>query len=173
MKTKKLGTQVKKKGAIVRTTRKVGRPTAFTPELGTLICEKIASGMSVRAIGRAPKMPDAATIFRWVLTNSEFCEQYEKARAIQAENMFEEIVEISDGAEQVVKSGAEKKSSAYAQTQRLRVDSRKWYLSKVLPKKYGDRQTVTTEDKEGNTMPIGGNVITFAKQDGQDSQSDS
>lgn len=153
----------------------MARPTKYTEKLAEKICERIASGETVRGIGRDPKMPDAATIFRWAALDHEgFHEQYARAREVQAENMFEEIVEIADGASDVIKSGAEKKSGAFAQVERNRVDTRKWYLSKVLPKKFGERNVHVTEDKDGNTMPIGGNQIEFASQnDKKDSKTDS
>jgi hypothetical protein len=37
------------------------------------------------------------------------------------------------------------------QRDRLRVDARKWLLSKMLPKKYGDKLDVTSD---GEKMPV-------------------
>jgi len=34
------------------------------------------------------------------------------------------------------------------QRDRLRVDTRKWYLSKIMPKKYGDKLDVTTREEK-------------------------
>jgi hypothetical protein len=46
-------------------------------------------------------MPSSSTIFRWLLDEDikDFWEQYEKARNIQAENMFEELSIVGDSAE--------------------------------------------------------------------------
>jgi hypothetical protein len=43
-------------------------------------------------------MPSSSTIFRWLLDErcTEFWEQYEKARNIQAELMFEELSLLGD-----------------------------------------------------------------------------
>ena len=114
-----------------------GRPTDYTQELATSICSRIAEGESVRSIVRDKEMPSSSTIFRWLLDEDkkEFWEQYEKARNIQAENMFEELVEIADRSEQDV------------MRDRLRVDTRKWYLSKVLPKKFGDKVDLTSDGR--------------------------
>lgn len=75
-----------------------GRPTKFTKVLANKICERIAEGESVRTIVKDEDMPSASTIFRWLLDDDkkEFWEQYEKARNIQAELMFEELLEIAD-----------------------------------------------------------------------------
>lgn len=134
--------------------KKKGRPSIYTQELADKICGRIANGESLRTICYDEDIPDARTVHYWLLDKNDFFQQYARARDIQAENMFDEILEIADKADEVVKSGAEKKSSAYSQNQRLRVDSRKWYLSKVLPKKFGDKVDVTSDGKaiEGNTI---------------------
>jgi hypothetical protein len=46
-------------------------------------------------------MPSSSTIFRWLLDEDkkDFWEQYEKARNIRAENMFEELSIVGDSAE--------------------------------------------------------------------------
>lgn len=164
---------------------KKGRPTSYTKAIGDKICDRLANGESLLKICKDETMPHRATIHRWLLatetdekgetvkTYQEFCDKYDIAIAVRTDLMFDEIEAIADESNEIIKKGAEKKSSAYASAQRLRIDARKWYLSKVMPKKYGDRQTVTTEDKDGNTMPISGNVITFAKQDVKDSKSSS
>lgn len=110
------------------------RPTIFTEALAVAICKRIATGESVRSIVKDPKMPSSSTIFKWLLDKDkkEFAEQYEKARNEQAEMMFEELLEIADQKDKDVMRA------------RLRVDTRKWYLSKVLPKKFGDKLDVTT-----------------------------
>lgn len=133
-----------------------GRPTEYTVDLGTDICNRIAEGESVRSIVQDDKMPSSSTIFRWLLDESkkEFWEQYEKARNIQAELMFEELLDIADDGsndyyERENKDGStyETVDSEHIQRSRLRVDTRKWYLSKVLPKKFGEKLDLTTGGK--------------------------
>lgn len=147
----------------------MARPTDYTIELGSEICSRIAEGESVRSIVKDEAMPSSSTIFRWLLDEDkkEFWEQYEKSRNIQAELMFEELVEIADDGtndymEKENKDGStyEVVDSEHIQRSRLRVDTRKWYLSKVLPKKFGEKldidhttkgekiETLTEKDKE-------------------------
>ncbi len=115
----------------------MARPSIYTKEIGEEICSRIAEGESVRSIVKDEKMPSSSTIFRWLLNEEykKFWEQYEKARNIQAELMFEELIEIADNEEKEV------------MRDRLRVDTRKWYLSKVLPKKFGEKLDVTSGNK--------------------------
>jgi len=116
----------------------MGRPTIYSQEIADEICTRLANGESLRAIcspERDDFMPSMGTVFRW-LADSEhllFFEQYTRAREVQAETMADEIVSISDG------SGSIDEKVALSARDRLRVDSRKWVASKLLPKKYGDK----------------------------------
>lgn len=136
-----------------------GRPTKYTRELGLEICERIAEGESLRSICQNEDMPVAKTIYNWLFDEDkkEFLHNYETARNVQAEIMFEELLEIADdGANDYVERERQDGStydavdSEHIQRSRLRVDTRKWYLSKVLPKKFGDKMDVTTDGKPIN-----------------------
>ena len=136
---------------------KVGRPSKYTKELGLEICGRIANGESVINIVKNKDMPASSTIFRWLLDAryTEFWEEYEKSRNIQAELMFEELLEIADDGENdwVIRNGKgdaewwQQNGEAIGRS-RLRLDTRKWYLSKVLPKKFGDKLDVMSDGKE-------------------------
>lgn len=136
--------------------KKIGRPTDYTKKLGDEICSLLAEGKSMRTVAEMKGMPDKATIFRWIRTDKDFRHQYARAKEEASELFIEEMIDIADGAEKIVRSGAEKKSSAYAQTQRLRIDTRKWIASKLKPKKYGDKLDLTSKNKA-----IKGNVVVF------------
>ena len=149
----------------------MARPSEYTPEIGTTICSRIAEGESVRSIVKDEAMPSSSTIFRWLLdeTKSVFREQYETARNIQAEMMFEELVEIADdGSNDWMEKERQNGEtftvvdSEHIQRSRLRVDTRKWYLSKVLPKKFGEKLDVTSGDKPLAAPIIGMRIINDA-----------
>jgi hypothetical protein len=127
---------------------KGGRPTVFTPELGLLICIRIAEGESVRSICRDPEMPVASTVFLWVIDgkHEKFSEQYDRARAAQADHLFEELLEIADDGsndwmEKELKDGRiiETVNPEVVARSRLRIDTRKWALAKMLPKRFAER----------------------------------
>ena len=129
------------------TVAKRGRPSLYTPELALDICKRMAHGESLRSICKPDEMPAPSTVRLWVLEDvNGFAEQYARARALQAENWAEEIMEISD--ELPAMTGEGKYDSASVQHQRLRVDTRKWLLSKVLPKVYGDKLDVTSKGEK-------------------------
>ena len=76
-----------------------------------------------------------------------------RAREEQAEFMAEEILEIADDGrndfmEQDDSSAAFKINGENIQRSKLRIDTRKWLMGKLKPKKYGERLALdVTEDK--------------------------
>ena len=122
---------------------KNGRPTIYTDELAEQICLRIASGESVRSICIDDAMPSKATVMLWLIdgNHDKFSDQYAKARQIQAETLADELFDIADDGSNdwMTRHGKDGEESyvlngeAVARS-RLRVDTRKWYLSKVLPK---------------------------------------
>ena len=66
---------------------------------------------------------------RWLRsTGYDFRDQYARAREAQADKYFQEIIEIADAA-----------TPETVNVARLRVDSRKFTVARLAPKKYGDR----------------------------------
>jgi len=124
--------------------RPVGRPSKFSQDLAENICEQIANGKSLRAICAGDDMPSATTVFKWLNENQDFSEQYARARDRQADHYFEEIVEIADSVEA---------DSAAVAKARLQVDARKWTLSKLAPKKYGEKTELDVKSSDGSMTP--------------------
>lgn len=124
--------------------RPVGRPSKFSQELAEKICEQIAHGKSLRAVCAEDDMPSATTVFKWLNENQDFSEQYARARDRQADHYFEEIVEIADSVEA---------DSADVAKARLQVDARKWTLSKLAPKKYGEKTELDVKSSDGSMTP--------------------
>lgn len=109
----------------------MARPTIYTEELAKEICSRIAEGESVRQIAKDNKMPNASTIHAWVLNNDEFSKQYAQAKEIGAEIVADEIEELAETIEDV-------------QRAKLIIDTKKWNLSKKLPKRFGDKLDMTS-----------------------------
>lgn len=148
----------------------LGRPKTYSPELGAKICERIANGDSLRSICKEEGFPSKSTVLKWIFKdqNKEFSDQYDKAREIQAQLLADEIVEIADTPklgiiQKLDASGAiiETKQEDMLGHRRLQVDSRKWYLSKVLPKIYGDKM----EHSGPGGGPFVLEVVKFATSD--------
>lgn len=124
----------------------VGRPSKFTPALADNICERIANGESLRNICRDAAMPNQDTVHSWLNKDKEFSEQYTRARARQEDSYFEDLIEIADG---VIPDAAEVAKA------RVQIDARKWVLSRMNPKKYGDKvQTELSGAVQIETRPL-------------------
>lgn len=129
------------------TKNKGGRPEKYSIGLVNEICELISQGNSLKKICLKKNMPSMSSVFNWIHTESGFLEKYEIAIEQRAVALGEDLLEISDSGIQVVKNGAAKKSGALAQIVRLQVDTRKWIMSKMKPKKYGEQLDVTSDHK--------------------------
>jgi hypothetical protein len=97
-------------------------------------------------------MPSQSMVFRWLAANTGFREQYAHARETQAEYWAEEIVSIADDGTNdtyLDGDGNERVNHDVINRSRLRVDTRKWLMARMAPKKYGDRiEQVQTGDPE-------------------------
>jgi hypothetical protein len=139
------------------TEQKRGRPSLYTPEIAESICRRLAAGETLRAVCRDDDMPAESTVRAWALDNIEgFSAQYTRAREIGYFGMADEIVEIADDTSLDTikdKDGNEKPDHEWITRSRLRVDTRKWLLSKALPKVYGDRITAEVNATVENGSP--------------------
>ena len=123
------------------TKSKSGRPSDYLPEVAADICSLLADGESLRKVCERPGMPNKATVFRWLAQHDEFRDQYAKATETRADAIFEEMFEIADDATE--------ESAAVAKA-RLRIDTRKWALARMNPKKYGDKVSQEIDHKSSD-----------------------
>lgn len=135
-----------------------GRPTDYTPELAALICERIASGLSMRTVCKADDIPNAATVFLWIQRHKEFAEQYALATAARAHAHAEDTIDIADDASNDWMETHDPDNPGYKlngehiNRSRLRVDTRKWFASKCFPKKYGEKVQTELTGAEGKDL---------------------
>ena len=148
------------------------QPAKFTREQATkAILEELAAGASLRSICDKPEMPTMTNFMRWLAEDGEegdsLRQQYARAREKQAETIANEILEIAD--EKCVTVHHDdlgeveiKFDSALVQDKRLRIDTRKWLMSKLAPKKYGEK--TTTEHTGADGGPIQARIaVEFVK----------
>ncbi len=121
----------------------------FTPALFTLVCDRISKGESLRSVCRDPEMPAKSTVLRWLREMPDLRDQYAAARDDLMEYWASDIIEIADDGSLDTMKGLNKygdevmvPNHANVQRDRLRIDARKWLLSKLAPRKYGDRLDV-------------------------------
>jgi hypothetical protein len=144
----------------------IGRPSSYTEETADLILERIAAGESVSAICRDPAMPSRPTLFRWLHANEDFRNRYARATELRAEAIFDEMFEIADetsGDFVAREDGSEAFNAEHVQRSKLRIETRKWALAKMMPKKFGDKTLVGSDPD--NPLPAITQILLAAPDD--------
>ena len=135
-----------------KTPKKNGRPSKYTDKLADKICQMIAQGQSVRSICAKKDIISMQTFFRWLRENDKFREQYARACEERSYMHAEDIIEIADNATNDYMEKLEGDgyifNSENVQRSRLRIDTRKWLMSKLNPKVYGDKLDMTTNGND-------------------------
>jgi hypothetical protein len=86
-------------------------------------------------------MPDEATVRLWARENREgFYSQYARAIETRMDGHADEILEIADN------------EHGDPARDRLRIDTRKWLMSKIAPKRFGDKLDLTHASPDGGAV---------------------
>ena len=137
--------RIPKRNSKGRPAKPRGQQTKYSDAIADEICERLSRGESLNAICKDPHMPAEPSVRQWALDDQAnnggigrgFAAKYARARAIGYECLADEIIDISDAP--IMFEG--RPDNALVQQARLRSDNRKWFLSKVLPKRFGDKVT--------------------------------
>jgi hypothetical protein len=135
----------------------VGRPRKYTNELGILICKIVSiSTCGLRKICKSREdFPHPDTIREWRFEYPEFSALYAQAKIIQADILSEECLDIADDDSQDIRvneEGYETFNGEFAARSRIRIDTRKWLASKLLPKQYGDKFILDQKTEENEKL---------------------
>ena len=129
-----------------------GRPTLYTPAIADEICDRLAAGESLRSICSDPHMPSDSIVQLWAGEESEarpeFVGRYARARQRGYERLADELIAISD--DPCLFDG--KPDNVLVQRARLMSDNRKWLLSKMLPRQFGDKVTQEITGDNGGAL---------------------
>jgi transposase len=107
-----------------------GRPDTYSETVAATIIDRLASGDSLRKICKSPGMPKESTVRLWATSDRNgFAAHYTRAREAQMDALAEDILEIADD------------DKADVNRARLRVDTRKWLMSKIAPKRFGEKRS--------------------------------
>lgn len=113
--------------------KKTGRPHGYTEEKALEICELVADGESINKISKMPGMPARSTILKWFRDVPGFSDMYIRAKEIGFEVLADEIIDLADAPENTKKEELNR--------HHLMIETRKWLLAKLQPRKYGERVT--------------------------------
>lgn len=143
----------------------MGRPTTYNQDIADKIIHQISTtSLGLRTICRMDGMPNRDSVFEWLKVHKEFSDRYTRAKEMQIELIAEEMCDIADDGSNdlmvVTKPNGEQyeqENKEVTSRSKLRVETRKWLLSKLAPKKYGDKLDVTSngETIAATVIPAG------------------
>lgn len=117
------------------------------PDVFDAILSDIADGSSMRQ-ACAKHEVSRRTFLRYVDGAEDRAHQYARALSVGCESIADDILDIADDGSGDIEIRTnsqgeeyEAQNAEFAARSRLRVDARKWLLSKRMPKKYGERLT--------------------------------
>jgi hypothetical protein len=109
--------------------RKTTEP-AYTPELAAEICNRIGGGETLRSVCTERGMPSRVKFLEWVDDDRDgLGNRYARARERQMEFWSDELVTIADD------------ETIEPNSRRVRIDARRWLMSKIAWRRYGDKLT--------------------------------
>ncbi len=148
-----------------------GEPAKLPIDFLDEILARISNGATLRGVCRdldAFGAPAASTVRSWVVAARPpgTAERYARARELQLEAWADEIHELATKPQIGEKTETDASGNVIKITtgdtvdrSRLAVDTRKWLMSKLAPKKYGDNVTI---DPGGAGRRV---VVTLAPSD--------
>ena len=105
-----------------------GRPTDYSTELADLVCQRLMEeGTLLEACDKHPELPHTTTVYRWLQVHQDFRFKYCRAREDVMEMWADEIVRVSND------------ETLEPNDRRVKIDTKKWIMSKIAYKKYGDK----------------------------------
>ena len=128
----------------------MGRPSAYSDDIAALIIERLAAGESLRAICTEDEMPSEALVRKWVIQDEAgFGAQYARARDVGLDVLADQCMEIAD---------RQHEGTGAVARDRLRFDARRWYLSKLAPKRYGEKVVLGHSTEPGKPVVVAHSV---------------
>ncbi|HEX7891460.1 MAG TPA: hypothetical protein VF522_19065 [Ramlibacter sp.] len=103
-------------------------------ERALIVLASMESGMSLRQACEHADVPPG-TFLGWCDTDPDLAEHYARARVRLLDMKAEELEDIGERA-------ARAKTAVEVAGLRLQSDNRKWLLSKLVPKKYGEKVAI-------------------------------
>ena len=125
---------------------------SLTIEMFNEIMELLEKGDSLSdVLKQNKKYPSRPTFYKYMKDDETRLNKYARACNMRADFLFDQILEIADkqGKDvEITKDGIEIINHNVVNRNRLQIDSRKWVLSKMNPKKYGDKMDVTSDGEQ-------------------------
>lgn len=127
------------------------KPNERIDEIKFLAVDWVSEGQTLADFCRLPGMPNASTIYDWMLKDSEFQERFARARACGYDMIAQDCIRIADTPNEMYEESITDESGSTGAKvstkrtrrdalnhRRLQVETRLKLLSKWDPKRYGD-----------------------------------
>ena len=152
--------------------KKTGRPSKYTPELVTEICQRISTGEPLRQICRDEHMPHWTQVYEWLARDDSLSLQVARAREAGYDALAEEALEIADtprlGAKKVFSSGSGEGEDSMTVTEedmlghrKLQIETRLKLLACWNPSKYGNKVALGGDPKNPLKVEIQSEADTY------------
>lgn len=119
-----------------------GRPSTYDATIAEALCLRLAEGEPLTDICGDDDMPSLGTVKSWVVNDTGgFSALYTRAREIGVDVMVEKLIdEARDNSKDWVQTDEGMVfDHNHVTRSRLIVDTIKWFVAKLAPRKYGDR----------------------------------
>lgn len=128
-----------------------GNKSRYTKAAGARICAAIAEGQTLRQAAAAEGVSHAV-VLKWVQLYPAFGEEYAAALELRLSLFEDQLVELCAEADEAARD--DEHGALRLRALQLRIDTLKWQLSKLRPKRYGDRQAVELTGKDGAAVEV-------------------
>lgn len=133
------------------------------------IIQQIELGRSIKNILDGDDYPiTRSTFYNWLNDNPERIELYKRATEIRADNIFDDMLELADDGSKDYYydvNGNGQQSMVAVNRSRLQLDTRKWVLGRMNPKKYSEKLDITSGGDKLKVVPIIGMQIINQEED--------
>lgn len=119
--------------------------TLYRPDIVARLCELVSAGSNLNQIENLDGMPNAATVYLWLVRYPEFKERYEAARLARLETYEDE---------QERKILATKPDMAELKKLEIWLKKQWLFMEKLNPKKYGNSTTIRGDKDSPLTVNV-------------------
>lgn len=149
----------------------------YDDKLATEFCERMCKGEAPTQICQDPRMPSYPTIIRWTLSDDPKLEafriMYEESKKIMWLYHADQMLDLSDNSANDYMDRYNKFTeetervfdNENVQRSKLRIDTRKWLLAKMLPHVFGEKVDVSIGGRDGKPIAIA--AITMSAEDAE------
>lgn len=124
-----------------------GRPSKYSVRIASEICGMISTSTDSieKILASDERFPSKSNFYMWIQKKPAFQDMYARAKKLQLMVIADELMSISDtpvaGLTIIDKPNGktERRRGDMTRHRELQIETRKWILSKLMRKEYGDR----------------------------------